>query len=337
MPMSMRTTVLAGALAVLVPKAPLYAQESATPPVPLELPAMNSPTDALNMPTEGWIKFRYTVRADGTLADIRALDAMPPQLPTQPVLEAAKQWKFKPAQNGGKPIDWYNNESIIAFDNESVPLEASPTFSAAYVAVDELLRAQKYTEAQTASERLLGTASRLYEIGLAQAQSAFVRVRLSDLHGAYEAIQRATDPRIVTMQDSQLAEALRIRFGIEVQLGRVTEALETFARREALGAPADENLSARAATIEEALKTDAAIAVKGRVGQAAWAHIPTRRTFTIADVEGEINEIQAECDRRKQVIPFQADVDWTLPPGWGSCTLFVAARNNTTFSLYEFK
>ena len=335
--MSLRTTVLAGALAVLVSEAPLHAQESATPPVPLELPAMNSPTDALNTPTEGWIKLRYMVRADGTLADVRVLDAMPPQLPTQGVLEAAQQWKFTPAEYGGKPIDWYNNESIIAFDNESVPLEASPTFGAAYASVDALLREQKYTEAQTANERLLGTASRLYEIGLVQAQSAFVRGRLSDLHGAYEAIQRATDPRIVTLQDSQLAEALRIRFGIELQFGRVTEALETFARREELGAPADESLAERAAAIEAALKTDAAIAVKGRVGQAAWAHIPTRRIFTITDVEGEISEIQAECDRRKQVIPFQADVDWTLPAGWGSCTLFVAARSNTTFSLYEFK
>jgi hypothetical protein len=77
--------------------------------------------------------------------------------------------------------------------------------------------------------------------------------------------------------------------------------------------------------------------VKGRIERDVWAHVPARRTFTLTDVEGEVSEIQVECDRRKTVLEYQADVDWTLPPGWGSCTLFVDGKRDTTFALYEFK
>jgi len=30
-------------------------------------------------------------------------------------------------------------------------------------------------------------------------------------------------------------------------------------------------------------------------------------------------------------------VDWTLPASWGSCVLFVDAKRDTSFTLYEFK
>jgi hypothetical protein len=138
-----------------------------------------------------------------------------------------------------------------------------------------------------------------------------------------------------------LRKALEVRFAIELELGRAADAVATYERHRALlpsdGSGGEDTLAAQAQALERSLQTDSPIAVKGRIGRDAWAHVPARRTFTLTNVVGEVSEIQVECDRRKTVLPYQPDVDWTLPPGWGSCTLFVDGKRDTTFALYEFK
>ncbi len=93
----------------------------------------------------------------------------------------------------------------------------------------------------------------------------------------------------------------------------------------------------QAAALEKALQGDGAIAVKARVDDRTWEFQPTRRTLTITKVDGKIEGLHFECDRRKADLPFQADVEWKLPASWGACDLVVDAKRGTTFSLYEFK
>lgn len=337
--------VLAAALAA--PLSMLCAQAPVMGPVLKERAVPDAPKNAFGSSLEGWVKLRYSVLADGTTADVRVVDAMPPQLPTGDAVRAVEHSVFAPANNGAEPIAWHNNQTIIVFDDETVALEPTPPFSQAYVAVVELYGEQKYEQAEAANERLLTTVtSRLNEIGLAQTQAALVNMAASDVHDAYAAIRRATELDVVTLPDEELREALRIRFAIELELGRVSEALDTFARYEALGAPtdapadatlADDALAAQAAAIREALQSDAAIAIKGRVEREPWTHAPTRRTFTLVDVDGDVRQIRAECDRRKVTLEYVADIDWTLPESWGACVLFVDAKRDTTFTLYELK
>jgi hypothetical protein len=239
----------------------------------------------------------------------------------------------------GTAIDWHNNEATILFDDQAVPLEPSESFLQSYVAASDLFRQKEFAQARPASERLLEMGvTRLREIGLAQMLVALVNTTVPDMHIAYDAIRRATEPNAVVLPPDELMQALGYRFAIETQLGRAVEALATFARRQALGSPAQpDSLAAQAMAIEEALEGDGAIAIKGRVGREPWVHSPSRRTFTIVDVDGDVRGIQVECNRRKVVLEYMPDVDWTLPESWGDCVLFVAAKRDTTFSLYEFK
>jgi hypothetical protein len=77
-----------------------------------------------------------------------------------------------------------------------------------------------------------------------------------------------------------------------------------------------------------------AFAVK--IGRDSWTHALTQRTFTFAQVDGEIRELDVECDFGEARLDYQADVDWTLPDGWSGCDLEVSAKRATTFVLYEF-
>lgn len=99
------------------------------------------------------------------------------------------------------------------------------------------LRAVDRMPAQLLTERqgLAAVTQRLTEIGLADVQAARVHMALDDPHTAYEAIVRATDPRVTRLTADELKVALQYRFALELPLGRAVEALATYERLEALG------------------------------------------------------------------------------------------------------
>jgi outer membrane biosynthesis protein TonB len=78
---------------------------------------------------EGWVTVRYSVLADGSTANVRAIDVVPPQLSASEALAAVEQWRFEPASLGGAAIDWYNNESSVLFGEQDVAAQAGPEFA----------------------------------------------------------------------------------------------------------------------------------------------------------------------------------------------------------------
>jgi TonB family protein len=328
--------VLGGAAVGLLPISAVQAQ--VVPPRALEQSQPPPPSNRFGFPTEGWVVLRYTVQADGRTASVRVIDRMPPVLADRAAVEAVEAWTFEPATSDGEAIEWHNNESVIVFDLDEVPPEPSPFFLQAYLEADELIKAADYDKALSRNKNMQTTVtSRLAEVGLAQMQNAIVHLGLGDLHAARAAILRATDPRIPILQPDELKVALQYRSALELELGDVAAALTTFARRKEIAAVADDDpWVANAAALEEALLTDAPIAIKGKVLDDYWFHTPTRRTFALANVEGEIDGIRVECNRRGAELEYAADAEWTLPASWGVCSLMVEGSSDTEFVLYEF-
>ena len=74
-----------------------------------------------------------------------------------------------------------------------------------------------------------------------------------------------------------------------------------------------------------------------RAGKEAWSHPLKQGTFTIADVAGEIRNLDLQCAQGERTIQYQDGVDWTVPQGWTGCTLVVGAAPATMFNFYEFE
>jgi TonB family protein len=315
------------------------AQAQVVPPRALEQSLPPPPENRFGFPIEGWVVLRYTVLPDGTTADVRVVDRMPPTLVDRAAVSAVEAWTFEPATSDGVAVESHNNESVIVFDLEMVPLEPSAFFLPAYREADALLKDGEHDKALKRNEGLLTTqTSRLGEVGLAQLQRAAIHVAQGDMHAAYAAILRATDPRVPALSAADLKVALQYRNALELELGDAAGALATFARRNEIEpVPADDPMTVQAAAIEEALGSDAPIAIKARILAESWAHVPTRRTFALSAVTGEIEKIQVECDRRGAELEFAADTEWTLPETWGACTLMVDGDRDTEFVLYEFR
>ena len=136
----------------------------------------------------------------------------------------------------------------------------------------------------------------------------------------------------------ELAVALQYRNVLELELGYAVDALETFARRTELGpVPDDDAMASRRAAIEEALGGDGAIAIKAKVADDYWRHTPARRTFAIADVDGKLDTLHVECDRRAAELEYAPDAEWTLPESWGACGLMIEGRRDTEFVFTSFR
>jgi hypothetical protein len=132
--------------------------------------------------------------------------------------------------------------------------------------------------------------------------------------------------------------ALQYRNALELELGDAIGALATFARRnETEPVPQDDPTVASAAAIQEALAAgDAPIAIKAKILDEYWMHALTRRTFALAEVTGTLGSIQVDCNRRVAQLQYAPDSEWTLPDGWGACSLTIEADRGTEFVFYEF-
>jgi TonB family protein len=334
---------LAGTVAVGVagsaPFSMALAQAQVVPPRALQQSRPPPPENRLGFPIEGWVILRYSVMSDGTTSNVRVVDRMPPTLVDRTAVSAVEAWTFEPATNGGEAVEWHNNESVVVFDLEMVPLEPSAFYMPAYLEADAFLKEGEHDKALKRNEGMLTTQTfRLGEVGLAQMQRAAIHVALGDLHAAYAAILRATDPRVPTLSANDLKAALQYRNALELELGDAAGALATFARRNEIEpVPQNDPMAVQAAAIEQALGGDAPIAIKAKILDESWTHVPTRRTFAISAVTGEIEGIRVECDRREAELEFAADTEWTLPETWGACTLMVDGDRDTEFVLYEFR
>ncbi len=133
--------------------------------------------------------------------------------------------------------------------------------------------------------------------------------------------QLAGEMRRLAAEDPQLRDAV-------LRLGSAQQAIGLYRPGETL----DTEVPAGA----DGLPYDARRMFEVRVGRDPWRHPLTQHTFTIAQVEGEVRDLSVQCEHGKKQITYESGVDWTVPEAWGSCSLRVNAKRDTTFVLYEF-
>ena len=331
-----------GMLLALVGASPLpaLAQGGLIAPRALTSPLPPVPTNARNVPVEGYVTVRYSVLADGKPSNVYAIDAMPPSIDPAPTVATVSGWTFLPGTRNGQAIDWHNNESVVVFRSTAGAESDNTTFQERFAAIEAMLAAETpdYAAALAASESLLREdATRLADIGLAMVQSAIIQINARSLNSALLRLRMATDPRVPMLSGTELKPALELRMRLEAELGRVGDALESHARL-ARGLGPD-GMGAELTAMAEQLRAKAAsnelIEVRGRIVSDRWRIEPSRRFFFIDVPQGTLRSVVAECDTRRIELAFNPDDDYGLPDALGNCTIFVHGDRNTDFSFVE--
>lgn len=313
------------------------AQDDVTLPQPFSELRLPTVTNAIGRQVGGWAVVRFSVLDGGRTANIRVLDIAPPDTDPAPAIEAVERWQFFPAERAREEIDWHNNESVVLFEPPEETDEARELFIESYEEIQALVEAEDLTSAQPASERLLRErASSAAEIGVALAQSAFIHFGLGDHETALRRVRLATDPRVGALEEIELLIALELRLRLESEFGRTAEALDTYSRVAGGFTQSEENPFVElGSTLQQLWENSEILEVSGSVKDAPWRFDIHRPIFTIANIDGNVRSIDAECQSRILSLEYMPDIEWQLPDTLGACTLYVNADPGTTFTFYE--
>jgi TonB family protein len=63
------------------------------------------PESALERGTEGWVDLTFTVRADGSVANVSVAAAEPAGIFEQAAMSAVRRWRYQPVTRDGRPVD----------------------------------------------------------------------------------------------------------------------------------------------------------------------------------------------------------------------------------------
>lgn len=86
--------------------------------IPVLSPAPPYPPEAQSKGTEGWVRFKFTVAADGSPKDVVILESNPRRIFDRAARRAIIRWKFKPKVVDGKPVDQPNMQYKMEFKLE---------------------------------------------------------------------------------------------------------------------------------------------------------------------------------------------------------------------------
>lgn len=87
--------------------------------IPIMTTEPRYPEEAAQAGTEGWVKFRFTVSADGSPKDIELIDSKPRFVFNREAKRAIRNWRFQPKKVDGKPVDQKGMEYTMVFKLET--------------------------------------------------------------------------------------------------------------------------------------------------------------------------------------------------------------------------
>ena len=104
-----------------------------------------------------------------------------------------------------------------------------------------------------------------------------------------------------------------------------------------------ERTASRAAEMEQMLASDDVTTAKATLynpcdcdeGEPLWHYVPARRTFSFANLNGNVERFEARCEGQRISGDFEPDKTWTLAPEWGSCRVIVFGSDGATFDFLE--
>lgn len=346
--------LLAAALAVPAPTAraespsqPMAVMTKAQPQGSFPMPGY--PSAMVEREQEGWVRLSYTVAEDGGITDIRVLESSDKfGRFERNAAEALARWAHAPATIAGKPVAQRNNEATVSFVLRP-GATPSPKVVAAFGRVDDALKAGRPDEAMGILDGLEDG-----ERGLTIQELAHLFARRSFAYRLMRQEGRAlvfARKALVGGEDalgSKLHGALLlVRLEMELRAGAFAAAFDTAgkleqARRRPDG---DAEVMAMLARARDLAASAKPILVRMTLEQdcfgdcgpdgAVWRHDPLRQTVVFQAIQGRLDSVTAQCERKETTGTAKPGEFWSIPASWGDCTLQLAGARGTVVEIVE--
>ena len=227
----------------------------------------------------------------------------------------------------------------------TLPLGLSAKVKEAIDTITRLVGAQDYDKALKELDKLERRELRsVFDYSLVHEIKSGILMAKQDPFKALEESKLATQStetpqgtRTWFLTDEILENALRSKFLLAATLRQNGLAWETYSTLEGkFELAANDQIHAHAQSVKAQLDSPEPLGMLASITDKLWTHTPTRRIFTVTDVNGRLNQITARCERSTLELKYQENVDWTLPESLGACKLDFEGRKGTQFTLYEF-
>jgi hypothetical protein len=347
--MFVKKTIIPFAVAATLFTAVVSAQEAAAPaPAPVfvkPVPLMQEGRSFPGAGNEGLITARYTVKADGTTADIEILGGFTNPFYEDMIRQNIAKWTFTPGTVNGEARDFLNQEYTFRA-KVSDTLAISPNVQQQLEPIRQSIAAGDFAGAsKTISNMLEKDVHSVLDFALMNEMMVTAQMGLNDPFAALAASKLATmgTPGLAggteySLTPELLEGALKQQVVLAATVRQQGEVLRAWEALEAVSTAPDPKLNEWVDTARQQLASPDPLVQLGKiVADKHWVHVPSRRIFTVADVrEGKLDKIIAHCERRTLELEYQEGVDWTMPPTFGDCKLDFQGSNGTLFTLYEF-
>lgn len=295
---------------------------------------------------EGWVNLRYTMKADGHVADVEVISVF-----GDPVFAESAQKAFascrvthpeKMAPQGGEA---QNLRTRYFFRMEPQQKSADPAVSSKIREAKKHLMNGNIDEADSLLQQAEKDSTNLYEFthiiinrsALAMARGDR-RLALSYVDGAIE------NKGYIGAREFQ--QLLRLRLSLEIADGQYVRAQKTAQEMAERPRDGDDKLLAQLAALKELVDKANPLTVGGRIPvncdptfcnpeQPLWAYMPYNRTVSLADITGTLSEVVFRCGQKTARFKAEAGITWTIPKSWGECRMEITGSTGTSFNVLD--
>lgn len=304
------------------------------------------PASALNRGEQGWVQLSYVVTETGEVIDpvVEASSGSPAF--ERAAMRTVKGWSYEPATWNGDAIQQCQTKVMISFAIEGSEITVSRRFHKRYRKIDRLIM---NNEVDKAGELLDQTFD---EFNMTLAESAWLwalRARHAAVVGDDEmqlkAIRKATAGSGRWIDPKLYPKLLYVRSVMEFEKQNLPDALDAYDKLVKLDSeiPELENLRPHVDKVREVIASDSLISVGATIDAVQdcddcptnWHYDPLRRKFRLADINGELGDLELRCAWRRIVDKARPGKTWELPEDWGNCSIIVFGEPGATFTLYE--
>ncbi len=338
---------LLGCLVLTLPFATLNAQAETEKQVtvhrgtnakPVSRTAPRYPQSELRERRQGWVELSYVVTADGKVIDPVIEDSSGSTAFEKQALKTVTNWTYKPATWDGEPVQQCETQVRLIFALEGAGTGVTKNYRRRHNRISKIIGEGDYEKAQ----QLIDSYREKYNMSLSETSWLWtLQTRLSGLVGDKDrqltAVRKATESSSWVDKDLY-PNLLLVRTALELEQGNYAQALRN---HEALKeAKADHPqlmaIEPHIETIRKKVAGDAILQTKAAIGDNNnWYYRPLRRKFSIADLDGELRDIEFRCSWQRTVTKAEEGTSWSLPEDWGDCSIYVFGEPGTTFNLLE--
>ncbi len=293
---------------------------------------------------EAWVQISYVVTPDGRAIDPIVINSSGGIQFEDEVRKVSESWRFEPTVTGAElPLNVTNTRFTIQGRGKGT----TRRFARFAQHIMRGLHNGDVAAARKEADAALKLGGwNLYESTILWLMVGRVEGAEGDDVGKLEMYQRGlavSDER--SLQRNARIDLLEDIFELESKFGQFSAAMRTLAvLREIRGsAEAVARLAPRAEEIATILESSPTLLANATVanpcdcdaGVALWDYAPTRRTFSFANLNGNVERFEARCEQQRINGAVETDRQWTLGADWGFCQVFVFGDDGATFDFVE--